>query len=576
MLKKFLIILGILGIFSVAHATTVFNSNQVGTSPVNGYYLETNGTTSTWNSVSAGSGVATTTINGAQCPTFTFTPVTTSSASSITTSTCTIFFNLLTYSSGTNINVAANGTISFLDSPAYIAASTTATSSWVLMSNGSAWVASSSASGGGTPAGSSYQLQYNNGGAFGATNGLTVASSVPEILIGSSTDAYQASFSTSSVSTSTTQTFSYTGSVATYTAISVPALAYNISHTFVITAKGAVGGTPSASFPGGNGGTATGTYTNNSTGQLTFYYLIGQSGAIGSATTTGGGGAGGTHNNTGEGGGMTWISTSTTFATSTVMLVAAGGAGGSNVSGANGGYGGGTTGGAGGNGGGTGGGGGTQVGGGAAGSSAGGSGTAGTAGQGGNGETGSFTSEDGSGGGGGYYGGGGGGAGYSSNGSGGGGGSSYLSSVLTSTSTATSTNNATGTLTIAETLSYSLQSPITSTSTPTGAYGLSVQGNSFYAATSSPILSSCGTVTGSSTPLISGNNERSVVTPASGSPMSCTLTFTIPFDHASCVAEVMNDSSPVYTSVTNALVTSTVTYNFSATPPEFTSACDGY
>src|SRR5665213_1859837 len=66
---------------------------------------------------------ATTTINGAQCPVFTFSIVVTSSASSITTSTCSTFFNLLQNSSGTDINVAANGQINFVN-PGYITTST--------------------------------------------------------------------------------------------------------------------------------------------------------------------------------------------------------------------------------------------------------------------------------------------------------------------------------------------------------------------------------------------------------------------------------------------------------------------
>ena len=38
----------------VAQAVSVFNSNQVGTNPITGYYLETNGATSTWAAVSGG------------------------------------------------------------------------------------------------------------------------------------------------------------------------------------------------------------------------------------------------------------------------------------------------------------------------------------------------------------------------------------------------------------------------------------------------------------------------------------------------------------------------------------------
>ena len=51
----------------VAH-TTVFNSNQVGTNPITGYYLETNGATSTWAAVSGGGGSIT--INGVSSTVF--------------------------------------------------------------------------------------------------------------------------------------------------------------------------------------------------------------------------------------------------------------------------------------------------------------------------------------------------------------------------------------------------------------------------------------------------------------------------------------------------------------------------
>jgi hypothetical protein len=48
-----------LGSWSLAAAATTFYSKQVGTSPVNGYYLKTDGTNSTWAAVSGGSGTGT-------------------------------------------------------------------------------------------------------------------------------------------------------------------------------------------------------------------------------------------------------------------------------------------------------------------------------------------------------------------------------------------------------------------------------------------------------------------------------------------------------------------------------------
>ena len=54
--------------YLVANATTVFNSNQVGTNPITGYYLETNGATSTWAAVSGGGGSIT--INGVSSTVF--------------------------------------------------------------------------------------------------------------------------------------------------------------------------------------------------------------------------------------------------------------------------------------------------------------------------------------------------------------------------------------------------------------------------------------------------------------------------------------------------------------------------
>lgn len=73
----------------------------------------------------SGGGSATTTINGVSGPSFTFSIVNTSTASSITTSTANLFLNLLEYTSGTNINVASNGVINFVNPGFVTAASAT-------------------------------------------------------------------------------------------------------------------------------------------------------------------------------------------------------------------------------------------------------------------------------------------------------------------------------------------------------------------------------------------------------------------------------------------------------------------
>jgi hypothetical protein len=59
------------------------------------------------------SGATTSTINGVAGPTFTFSIVSTSSASSITTSSAQVFLNLLSYTSSSDITVSPTGTIVF-------------------------------------------------------------------------------------------------------------------------------------------------------------------------------------------------------------------------------------------------------------------------------------------------------------------------------------------------------------------------------------------------------------------------------------------------------------------------------
>jgi hypothetical protein len=68
---------------------------------------------------------ATTTVNGQQCAAFTFSTTATTSPSSVTTTTCALFINLLTYSSGTDINVSSNGVINFVNTPGYLTAAVT-------------------------------------------------------------------------------------------------------------------------------------------------------------------------------------------------------------------------------------------------------------------------------------------------------------------------------------------------------------------------------------------------------------------------------------------------------------------
>lgn len=113
---------------------------------------------------------STTTINGVQGPTFTFSIVGTSTQSSITTSSANLFLNLLQYTSGTDISVSSNGVINFVN-PGFLSSynvscvsgctvATTTTSTAITVT-------------GGTPAGSDTQIQYNNAGSFGAGSGLT-------------------------------------------------------------------------------------------------------------------------------------------------------------------------------------------------------------------------------------------------------------------------------------------------------------------------------------------------------------------------------------------------------------------
>lgn len=76
---------------------------------------------------SGGGGTPTTTVNGVIGPLFTFSVVATTSVSTFTTSTQNLFLNLLKYTSGTNINVAANGVINFVNPGFILSAPATST-----------------------------------------------------------------------------------------------------------------------------------------------------------------------------------------------------------------------------------------------------------------------------------------------------------------------------------------------------------------------------------------------------------------------------------------------------------------
>lgn len=284
-------------------------------------------------------------------------------------------------------------------------------------------------------AGSECNVQYNSGGTFSATSTLCYTSSTnifsvnassSGVLVGPSSTYPFVGVATSSVVAS----FTYTGSVASYT------IPLNVTGTTLINLLGA-GGNNTTGGSGGAGGSVTGTVASPTPGQV-YYFFIGQQGGGGargaggscssgdptagtggtSSTAPTGGigagtcqngfsptsnifdGAGGSSARTafGDAGGQaSWISSTSTFSTSTVIAVAGGGGG------------------AGGNGG--------------SGSSAGGAG-GGTTGSNGSAQTGG-----------------------SGGGSGGGGGASLIrtTSGLTSTSTAASSNNGNGIITFSYT-----------------------------------------------------------------------------------------------------------------------------
>lgn len=454
----------------------------------------------------------------------------------------------------------------------------------------------SAASASGTIAGSSYQLQYNNGGAFGATSTLSVNSSTPEIIIGNNQSIIASTTVSSSVFTYSTAT----------TSITLPTNASNIT----ITAKGTAGGSPSSGGTGGSGG-----------------FISGNVNVLGGSTLYIGFIAGGSGPSNGQGGYASYVSLSSTIfnastGSSSIIIVAPGGGGGagSNGTGTSGGGGAGF---GGGGGGGTGGGGNGGAGGslgngtgGNSGSGGGSSGSAGTggagggAGAGGNGNgtngtngSGSVNGNGGNGGGGsgtggtgsvsglntagggsggaggisgntsGLPGSNGGGGNVNNTGAGGQGGGGGAGSFFASSSVSNITDNYTVTSSVSSTasvtISYTVPTGTSVTSTLIQPYGLSVQGNILYTATSSPTISSCGTGTTG----ISGGNARGFVLTGGGSPTSCTLTFTQVFDNTPvCFAFPYVQSIPWIGNES----TSSVTFNFSTSTPKFSYACDGY
>ena len=615
--RKILIGIGILAALAVPAIGYAINIT-VPSAPGAGYWLYSTSTGAyqyvasssadfggTWQGFSPShfnSGLSTTTINGAQCPVFTFSINGTSSPSSITTSTCTIFFNLLEYSSGTDINVAANGTINFVN-PGFLSAaitsingatssaqtivgsglisatitkgssnstttiscptcgtsnvSTSSSNTWggtqsftnpanfngitnngnetttnltansglklpfatstILATDANGNVIATTTPSGGTPAGTSTDIQFNNGGTFGADTGnFTYNSSTHQLGLKnvSSSEVIGTQFASSTKILS----FSSASSTVSWTS--------PFTDSVVVTAVGAGGTSGANGANGGAGGTATGTIAV--TKGTTYYIHVGGTCETPGQALTDVGGCGG---------GPTWFSTANTLSTSTVLVMAGGGGGGgaqANGQGAtipNGGYGGGVIGGSAGN------------------SSTGASGgVGGTNGSGGGGGQG-FNTGSGPNGSIGAGGGGGGSVGLGGAAASGGGGADWFGVGVTSTSTATSSavNTGNGSLTIA----YSSLNNSQNTSLSVG--GHIVTGGS------SPSLSSCGT-----SPSVSGNDTAGVITTGTGTVNSCTLTFANPYVTAPVPTANLNVNATTYIS---AVSSSAVTFSFSASSP---------
>lgn len=367
----------------------------------------------------------------------------------------------------------------------------------------------------GNPAGTTTQVQYNDGGAFGADPYFKYTSSTRKLVLNGTTSSLQVGSSTdfnyfiNVFQNASSATFRYTGATSSFT---IPS---NVTQVTITVAGSPGGGDGSA----GSGGISTGTLAV-SPGQVYYLCVSGNGGST--ATGDGGfcgGGRGGADGGAGfgpGGGGASWVGTAATTSSidqSTVILVGGGG-GGNNTAG--GGNGGGLTGGSAGTSGGcTGGGGGTQSAGGSAGTP---SGAAGRAGAGGEGAT--AGNAPGSGGGGGYYGGGGGGGINASCKAGGGGGSGFMKSTLTSTSTssgAASTSSITFSYIIAQGDSHTSVQSLTATST----FGVAISGHILFGGKTSSTLTSCGT-----NPSGNGYDTVGQIIAGTGSVTSCTVNFT--------------------------------------------------
>ena len=393
------------------------------------------------------------------------------------------------------------------------------------------------ASGGGTPAGTSTNVQFNNGGAFGADNDFSYNSSTKNLTLTNVSSSLRIGKSSNFglSQTSTMVTYNYTGATSSFI---VPSTVSSIT----ISATGGGGSGSTSGEGGGQAGQVTGTLSVVA-GETIYFFVGGE----GSTTSPGLPGGGSGYSGAGGGGGFTWVSTSSSLSTSTVILVAAGGGGGGLHStsgvGGGGGLGGGLSGTAGGNGstGSAGGGPGTQINGGAPGSQ---NAATGTIFEGGSGE--SRSSASGGGGGGGWYGGGGGGS-DGITGGGGGGGSSYLSSLLTNTSTATGTASTPGNLTFTYYSGSFYQLP-----------NVSIGQHIITGGVGTTTVSSCGT-----SPSIVGNDTAGVVTTGSGTVTSCVVNFGSSWPNPP-VCIVSDNLTSITPDISSTTLTS-VTFGFSST-----------
>ena len=166
---------------------SVFSSQQIGTTPSNGYVLQTNGSNSTWVATSSlgisggggGGSFSTTSINNFATTTFTFATTTANGLNlTISTSSTAITFSP-SLVSGYSIPLSASTTNwqSFFISPcSYLIAGTSITCT------GTSTISSTASST--APGGSSGQIQYNNGSVLGGMSKFTNDSGNPNIASG--------------------------------------------------------------------------------------------------------------------------------------------------------------------------------------------------------------------------------------------------------------------------------------------------------------------------------------------------------------------------------------------------------